>query len=87
MSGCYYLDASALVKRYAPETGSRWVVELTNPGDDTAVLLSEITLAEVAAALAAQGHTPVTFVAADEDLLTAARALGLSTANPLSHQN
>jgi predicted nucleic acid-binding protein len=156
MIACYYLDASALVKRYAPEAGSRWVADLTASGTDTAILLSEITLAEVAAALAAkhrsahgftekqrdralsrflqecdehltllqvdrqvidlavtltqghrlraydavqlasglmaqrdlagQGYTPVTFVAADGDLLATAHALGLAIENPLDHQ-
>ena len=27
----YYLDASALVKRYADESGSEWVRQLTAP--------------------------------------------------------
>ncbi len=45
MIACYYLDASALVKRYTLEAGRAWIIELTNPGSDRAVLLSEITLA------------------------------------------
>jgi hypothetical protein len=155
MTACYYLDASALIKRYAPESGSQWIVGLTDPGADTTILLSEITLAEMAAAfaakhrsgqsftreqrdralsrflqecdeqltllqvdryvidlaveltqshrlrgydavqlasgmmalrdLAAQGYSPVTFVAADEDLLAAARAAGLAVENPMNH--
>ncbi len=28
----YYLDASALVKRYAPEPGSAWILNLTELG-------------------------------------------------------
>jgi hypothetical protein len=31
--GAYYLDSSALVKRYAQEIGSSWVDRLTNPLD------------------------------------------------------
>jgi predicted nucleic acid-binding protein len=50
----YYLDASAVVKRYNPETGSIWVKELTDPLAGNTVILGEIALAEVAAALAAQ---------------------------------
>ena len=53
MNVCY-CDASALVKRYAPEAGSAWISELANPNSATVILLSEITLAEVAAALAAK---------------------------------
>jgi uncharacterized protein len=48
----YYLDASALVKRYVNEIGSAWVRQLTEPRPGDTVLLAEITLAEVAAALA-----------------------------------
>lgn len=50
----YYLDASALVKRYADEAGSRWVRQITDPNPADSVLLAEITLAEVSAALAAK---------------------------------
>ncbi len=49
----YYLDASALVKRYADEAGSGWIRQLTNRETEHTILLAEITLAEVAAALAA----------------------------------
>lgn len=54
----YYLDASALVKRYAPEPGSDWVLEITDPTAGHTIILSEITLAEVAAALAAKQRAP-----------------------------
>jgi len=50
----YYLDASALVKRYADEPGSRWVRQITDPNPENSILLAEITLAEVSAALAAK---------------------------------
>lgn len=54
----FYLDASAVVKRYSPETGSDWVKALTDPSAEHAILLGEITLAEVAAALAAKHRVP-----------------------------
>ena len=50
----YYLDASALVKRYVNEVGSAWIRQITDPPAQNTVLLAEITLAEVAAAFAAQ---------------------------------
>jgi predicted nucleic acid-binding protein len=50
----FYLDASAVVKRYSPETGSAWVKALTDPPAGHTIVLGEITLAEVAAALAAK---------------------------------
>ena len=54
----YCLDASALVKRYANEPGSTWVLQLTDPATQHTVLLAEITLAEVAAALAGKQRAP-----------------------------
>jgi hypothetical protein len=151
----YYFDASALAKRYTRESGSEWTTGITNATANQIVLLSEITLAEVAAVLAAKhrapqgitkkelehalsrflaecdqeylllqvdrsvidlaveltqrhrlrgydavqlatawlgnqdlitGHyPPLTFIAADNDLLHAARAEGLDVDNPLEH--
>ena len=54
----FYLDASALVKRYYPETGSAWVKALVAPTVGHGITLSEISLAEVAAALAAKHRAP-----------------------------
>ena len=45
----FYLDSSAVIKYYVTEPGTVWVREKVD-GDD-AVLLSEITIAEVPAAL------------------------------------
>lgn len=151
----FYLDASAVVKRYSPEAGSAWVKALADPKAGHTIALSEITLAEVAAALAAKhrvaggitqrerddalaiflshcqseyeltatsrsiidravtltqshrlrgydavqlatalvadevlvvaGLSPLTFVAADDDLLAAARAGGLAAESPNVH--
>jgi len=54
----YYLDTSALVKRYTDEPGSAWIRQITDLPEDSTVLLAEITLAEVAAALAAKHRAP-----------------------------
>jgi predicted nucleic acid-binding protein len=54
----YYLDASALVKRYTDEPGSRWVRRITDPLAQHSILLAEVSLAEVAAALAAKCRAP-----------------------------
>jgi len=146
----YYLDASAVVKRYVSEMGSAWVQALCSNEENT-LIMAEITLTEVASAFAraarggrisveerlsyldlfvgdcgeqyrlvaieravidravdlTQSHylrgydavhlatalamnaellrkqlPPLTFVAADEDLLKAAEAEGLPTENP-----
>jgi len=50
----FYLDASAVVKRYSPETGTAWVKALADPSSGHTIVLGVITLAEVAAALAAK---------------------------------
>jgi predicted nucleic acid-binding protein len=54
----FYLDASAVVKRYSPETGTAWVKALTAPAAGHTIVLGEITLAEVAAAVAAKHRAP-----------------------------
>jgi len=150
----YYLDASALVKRYTTETGSGWTTALCQPASGTLIATARITKAEAAAAFASklrqgglsQAHytqalqdraydfarqylmveidqtpvdlavdltqrqklrgydavqlaaaltlrelltqasfVPLTFVAADDDLLEAARGEGLATDNPNQH--
>jgi len=150
----YYLDASALVKRYTTETGSRWLTALCQPAPGTLIAIARITKAEAAAAFASklrqgglsQAHytqalqdlaqdcahqyliveidqtlvdlavdltqrhklrgydavqlaaaltlhglltqaavVPLMFVAADDDLLEAARGEGLATDNPNQH--
>ncbi len=148
----YFLDSSALIKRYSPEPGSDWIKQLAYPASDHLIFLAEITLAEVSAAFASKhrrsggisiqqrdrlltlflGHcvsqyrllpikrsiidlavsltqrhrlrgydavqlaaalnasqtladaglSPLTFVAADKDLLSAAQSEGLSVENP-----
>lgn len=50
----FYLDTSALVKRYCPEVGSTWISALTNPVTGNTIILSEITMAETAAVFAAK---------------------------------
>ena len=54
----FYLDASAVVKRYSPETGTAWVRALTDPTAGHTIMLGDITLAEVAAAIAAKHRAP-----------------------------
>jgi predicted nucleic acid-binding protein len=39
----YFLDASAVVKRYADEAGSAWVRQITDPQAQNTILLAEIT--------------------------------------------
>lgn len=47
----YYLDSSALVKRYIGETGSAWVLSLFDPKLNNDVLIAAITGVEIIAAI------------------------------------
>ncbi len=50
----FYLDSSALAKRYMREVGTSWVMAMLDPAAGHIILISEITRVEVAAALAAR---------------------------------
>ncbi|MGI8910780.1 MAG: type II toxin-antitoxin system VapC family toxin [Rubrobacteraceae bacterium] len=54
----YFLHSSALVKRYLTETGSDWITALADPLVDDTIVVAEITLVEVAAALAGRHRAP-----------------------------
>lgn len=54
----FYLDTSALVKRYIVETGTFWVMALTDPNSGNTLIVSEITLVEASAAIAARHRAP-----------------------------
>ncbi len=59
----YFLDSSALVKRYAQETGSAWVETLTGPQAGHGLYLARITAVEVVVAVARlQRHGSLTEV-------------------------
>jgi Predicted nucleic-acid-binding protein, contains PIN domain len=47
----YFFDSSALMKRYAKETGSAWVIRLFKASAANRVYVARITLVEVIAAL------------------------------------
>lgn len=53
----YYLDSSALLKRYIREGGSEYVNQIVS-APDNALFTAEITLAEVAAVIAAKHRAP-----------------------------
>lgn len=48
----YYLDTSALIKRYVAEQGSQWVEAVVSEPDDALLLTSRVTMVEVWSALA-----------------------------------
>lgn len=48
----YFLDSSALVKRYVAETGTAWVQSITAPHAGNKLIIARITWVEVLSALA-----------------------------------
>ena len=75
----YFLESSAVVKRYAQETGSAWIALLTDPQAGHHFYLARITAVEVVAAVARRQRGGA-FSAAD-----AAAALA-DFADDLTHQ-
>ena len=54
----YYLDSSALLKRYVREIGSVWVNQISSIAYQHSIFTSELTIAETAAVLAAKSRAP-----------------------------
>ena len=48
----YFLDSSALVKRYVPEIGTIWIQALADPDTSNQLYIAQITWVEVLSALA-----------------------------------
>jgi predicted nucleic acid-binding protein len=48
----YYLDTSALIKRYVAEVGSRWIITLANSTPNPLLFTSRLTIVEVRSVLA-----------------------------------
>ncbi len=46
----YFLDTSAIIKRYVDEIGSEWVTEVCQPSTENTIIISQITLVEAVAA-------------------------------------
>lgn len=55
---CYFLDSSALVKRYVHEVGTNWTRQIIDPVAGHVILVSDVSRVEVAAALAAKHRSP-----------------------------
>ena len=77
----YYVDASALAKRYVDEAGSGWLRALLQSQGSSLALNAERFLE-------AQGYASasLTFLSADESLNRAAAAEGLAVDNPAQHE-
>jgi len=47
----YFLDTSAIIKRYFPEQGHTWLVTLCDPAQDHKLYISQVALVEVVAGM------------------------------------
>ncbi|MEQ8462666.1 type II toxin-antitoxin system VapC family toxin [Coleofasciculus sp. E1-EBD-02] len=47
MVNAYFLDSSALVKRYIPETGSAWIQAIADTATGNLLFITRITWVEV----------------------------------------
>jgi uncharacterized protein len=52
MVAAYFLDSSALLKRYIPEIGTTWVQNLTARASGNTLLVSRVTSVEILSAIA-----------------------------------
>lgn len=50
MINAYFVDTSALVKKYMTETGSTWIETLTDPDSDNQIILARVTWVETLSA-------------------------------------
>jgi predicted nucleic acid-binding protein len=53
----YCFDSSAVVKRYAPETGSAWVKRIVAAASEDTIYLGQVGILEIAAALSRKVRT------------------------------
>jgi hypothetical protein len=43
----YFMDSSALLKRYVPEVGTTWIRSIMSPTSGHSVMIAQITPAEI----------------------------------------
>jgi hypothetical protein len=55
--GVYFIDSSALIKRYVNEVGSAWILELFNSKSDNKIFIAAITGVEIIAAIARKSRS------------------------------
>jgi hypothetical protein len=56
VANAYFVDSSALVKRYVVETGTAWVRAITRRTPSTHIYIALITPVEVTSAVARRRH-------------------------------
>ena len=73
----YFLDSSALIKRYVPEIGTAWIQGIADPQNGHSLLISPITRVEVFSAFARRQREG-NLSASDSTLLILHNQLGQS---------
>jgi len=63
----FFVDSSALVKRYVTEVGTLWVQALADPAVGNTIVSAAITRVEVAAALASRHRAPTGLTLAERN--------------------
>lgn len=52
MVDAYFLDSSALLKRYVPEVGTAWIQSITNAQNQNLLIVAHIAWVEISSAVA-----------------------------------
>jgi uncharacterized protein len=52
MVAAYFLDTSALLKRYVPEIGTQWMQSIADPQNEHLLIIAQITWVEFHSAIA-----------------------------------
>ena len=69
----YFLDTSALAKRYVPEQGQAWIVTLCDPAQGHELYISQAALVEVVAAMCRRAREHSITIAERDRLIEAFR--------------
>jgi len=77
----YFLDTSALIKRYIFEQGQAWILSLCNPAQGHNLYISQVALVEVVAAICRRAHEQSISMAERDRLITVFRQDGKESYN------
>jgi uncharacterized protein len=69
----YFLDTSAIIKRYIFESGQAWILSLCNPAQGHDLYISQVALVEVVAAICRRAREKSISIAERDRLITVFR--------------
>lgn len=76
--GSYFLDSSAIVKRYVSEIGHAWITNLCDPAQGHDLFIAQVALTEVVATLCRKAREAAISVADRDTLIDSFRQDSLS---------